>query len=98
MYGKKGELNPNYGRVHTEDELEKMKNAWSYEKSAHLGEDNGMFGKHHSEETRSKMSEKAKLRKGKIIVNNGETTKLVFPNEIPDGFVKGKLNKEEMKQ
>lgn len=95
MYGKKGKLNPNYGRVHSEEELQKMRDKWSYEKSAQFGEKNGMYGKHHSEDTKKKQSEKAKARKGKIFVNNGIIAKLVFPDAIPAGFTKGRLNKTE---
>lgn len=50
-----------------------------------------------SAETKSKMSiahkGKNNWSKGRIIVNNGSINKSVFPDQIPEGFVKGKLIK-----
>ena len=33
------------------------------------------------------------IAKGRIYVNNGKITKMVYPDEIPDGFKKGRLYK-----
>ena len=63
-------------------------------------------GRKHSEESRRKMSKthKANLTdelrikrsmatKGRIWVNNGKINHLVLPDQIPDGFVRGKLRR-----
>lgn len=46
-------------------------------------------------ETKKKISESCKgqqsVNKGRIWVNNGVVNKMVYPNEIPEGFVKGML-------
>lgn len=47
-----------------------------------------MKGKHHSSEAKHKMSE---AHKGRIWVNNGIISKFIYQNEIPDGFIKGRL-------
>lgn len=46
------------------------------------------IGKAHSLEACIKMSDS---RKGKIWVHNGELNKRVYPDQIPEGFVKGRL-------
>jgi len=60
---------------------------------------NGSFyGKHHSEETKSRMSEKAKLRTGEKssgfgsmwITNGTESKKIKKDDMIPDGWRKGR--------
>ena len=52
MFGLKGELNPNFGRKNTEETKQKMsENHWDCS-----GENNPMYGKHHSEETKEKIS------------------------------------------
>ena len=50
MYGKKGKLNPNYGRKKSEEEK-------LFIKERQTGEDNSFYGKHHTEETKQKLSE-----------------------------------------
>lgn len=47
-------------------------------------------GQKMSEETTKRMST---ARKGRICVNNGVINKMVYPNEIPEGFVRGVLRK-----
>lgn len=65
------------------------------------------IGKKHSEETLKRMSQAIKkwhkesgyvfrpfgntVAKGRIWVNNGEETRMVYSDEIPDGFVRGRL-------
>ena len=46
-------------------------------------------GKRLSNETKNKISIS---RKGKIFINNGIIQKLSFPDNIPEGFIKGKLH------
>lgn len=45
-------------------------------------------GKKTCEEVKRKMSE---AMKGRICVNNGEKNKFVFPNQIPEGYIIGKI-------
>jgi hypothetical protein len=54
------------------------------------GENHPMYGRTHSEESKLKISNS---RSGKIIVNNGVIAKLVYPDNIPEGFIKGRLRK-----
>lgn len=58
MYGKIGELNPNYGKKRTVEEKklisEKAKERYKNPKN------NPMYGKHHTEETKQKISDKKK--------------------------------------
>lgn len=60
-----------------------------------IGENNSMYGKHHTEETKKKQSEVKKGEKnpmyGSHWFNNGEINK--FCRECPDGFVKGRIRK-----
>ena len=64
----KGKNNPFYGKSHSEESKQKMresligKTAWN--KGTHLSS-RGMLNKTHSEETKAKLSEIAKLRTGK---------------------------------
>jgi len=60
-----GELNPNYQLGYYEvwvkkygKEIADIKNAEASEKKARIGPDNGMFGKHHTEESIKKMRDK----------------------------------------
>lgn len=56
----------------------------------------GRIGKKLSQETRIKMSQSRRGNtnvRGRVWVNNGVINKSVYPNEIPDGFVRGKLQK-----
>lgn len=70
-------------------------------KNANLGEKNPMYGKAPwnkgkkvilSEESRISLSSKTAQRNiGRIWVNNGIVNKFVTPDQIPDGFEKGRL-------
>lgn len=69
-------------------------------KSMNLGYRGGHppIGSSPSQETRDKISATLKANKnrhyidtkGKVWVNNGETRKLVYPDQIPEGWVRGK--------
>ena len=52
-------------------------------------------GKHLSEETKARMSAAKKGQniwsKGRIWVNNGIINKRVYLNQIPNGFIKGRI-------
>lgn len=64
----------------------------------HDGEKNGMYGKHLSEETKRKQSEKLKsIFKDRKWINNGEIEKWINKNNIEEylsnGYKLGRLNK-----
>jgi hypothetical protein len=80
FYGKVG---PNKGKTHTEETKLKMS-------KSRIGKPSPTKGKTLSKESKQKISES---RNGKIIVNNGIIAKLVYPDNIPEGFVKGRLKK-----
>lgn len=46
------------------------------------------YGKPMSDEQKKKVSE---AKKGKRCYNNGKVAKMFFPNEVPEGFVPGRL-------
>ena len=58
----------------------------TFNKGKYAGENNPMYGKHPSEETKKKMSE---AKKGIHWFNNGKENKFCF--ECPEGFVPGRL-------
>jgi hypothetical protein len=58
------------------------------------GEGNHFYGKTHNEETREVLREKAKeqWRRTKYVwINNGKVSRRVSEDNIPDGFVRGRL-------
>lgn len=58
------------------------------------GKPSWIKGKHLSEETKQKLSDAHKGQcRGMIWVNNGKVCKRVYPNEIPNGYVRGKTKK-----
>lgn len=59
MYGRKGELHPNFGKPMSDEQKEKLRGERPYSQ----GENNYFYGKKHSEETKKKLSELAKGRK-----------------------------------
>ena len=68
--------------------------------SNQFGENNPMFGKtpwnkgKHTctEEQKKILSNKARLRStGRVWVNNGVISKFIYPNEIPEGFIRGRI-------
>jgi group I intron endonuclease len=76
MFGRKGELNPNYGKKHSEEQ--KRKNSES-KKGMFEKEKNPFYGKKHTYENRKKMSEIQKViaRKGS---DNHMSTKVIDCN------------------
>ena len=81
------------GRIFSEEAKKKMSEAKKGNKN--------MLGKHHSEEAKRKMSEshkgKASNVKDSIWVNNGVIAKMVKFDEIPTGFIRGRLKKMNKK-
>jgi hypothetical protein len=66
---------------------------------ANSGKNNPMYGRTHSPKTRIKLGE---ANKGKIWINDGNSNRRIFPNDIiPEGFRKGrtpiKLEQEHLK-
>lgn len=87
------EHHPMYGKHLSKEQKERQR-------VAHLGQPSPMKGKHHSEETRKKLSEKRKVicrldptaqskNKGKHWYNNGVKNKLAF--ECPKGYTEGRI-------
>ena len=60
-------------------------------------ENNPFYGKHHTQEARSKISE---AQSGRIYVNNGIHNKRIKPDELEDylscGYAKGRLIKKKV--
>jgi hypothetical protein len=91
-----GKNNPMYGRTHSLESIAKNRAANSI---ANSGKNNPMYGKTHSPKTRIKLGE---ANKGKIWINDGNSNRRIFPNDIiPEGFRKGrtptKLEQEHLK-
>ena len=94
------------GKHHSEESKQKMSEAakgriFSEETKQKISEakkgNKNMLGKHHSEESKQKMSEAHKGNtsnvKDRIWVNNGVISKMVKCEEIPTGFIRGRLKK-----
>ena len=88
-----GEKNPMWGRKHSEETRRKMSEAQSGEK--HNG-----YGKHLKKETRDKISKSRIKYVGEkhplygttfTWINNGKENKRFHGNEIPNGWIKGKI-------
>jgi hypothetical protein len=105
MYGKTGENHPFYGKTHSEETKRKISKyrigkTFSEEHKQKIslaltGENHPFYGKTRSEETKQKMSIAAKNRNGgKIWINNRIIQTRVYPDNIPEGFVKGKLKRK----
>ena len=68
------------------------KSPWMTSIASHPGESNGMYGKHHTEESRMKISRANKGKStnlGKHFYNDGLRETFAF--ECPSGFTKGRL-------
>lgn len=82
MYGLKGVDHPAFGLKRTTEQIEKIRNA-------HLG-------KPKSKEHKEKLSEIAKNRKGCKYYNNGlKNIRIKEDDNIPNGFVKGRISIKE---
>lgn len=64
MYGRSGELAPNYGKQWSEESRAKLS-------ASNSGENHHMYGKHHSEETKKKMSKARKDKRPVICITTG---------------------------
>ena len=55
-----------------------------------------MFGKHHTEETKQKIRNSSKgLNKDRIWINNGVENRFIhFDEDIPEGFIRGRLKRK----
>ena len=87
----KGENNPLFGKLVSEETKRKMSEALK-------GENNAMFGKHHSEETKRKMSEAKSGENHPLYgtkfkwINDGiQNRRCPLDEDIPEGFVLGRL-------
>ena len=73
------------GATHTPESIEKMRISSTGYKA--------------SDETKAKMSLAHKgntVAKGRIHINNGEINKMVYPNQIPEGFNKGRIYRRKV--
>ena len=78
-----GTNNSMYGKTHSTDTRKTISEKI---KGKYIGENNPMYGK-----KRTELSERNKLNKGKSWYNNGIKSKQLFENEIPTGWVKGRI-------
>jgi group I intron endonuclease len=85
-----GEQNPMFGKKHSDETLEKMKQA---KQGKYDGSKNPMAGKNHSDEAKAKVS--AAIKGSMWITNGDETRKIRDGDPIPEGFVKGRKLKTE---
>ena len=85
MFGKYGELNPNYGSQHSEETKKKISET-RIEKGVAKGENNPMYGKKHSEESRRKMSDSLKGRE------MSEETRLKISYTLKEQYTNGQRN------
>ena len=85
----KEKMRQGVGRLHTPEVYAKRSKTMT-------GEGNHFYGKTHTEENKEVISQRAKEQWEKtkyIWVNNGESNRRVDPNNIPEGFVKGRYHK-----
>ena len=83
---------------------EKKKNGWTKDVKKSFSEKKKKYIEENIEEWKIRQKNVCNTKKakenmkngklGKIVVNNGKIAKYVFPNEIPDGFVKGRLKRD----
>lgn len=85
----KGEKNPFYGKHLSDESKKKMKSKLKGRKVWNKGL---KMTKETIEKLRNSHLGKNSPNKGRIYVNNGSVNKIVFSDQIPLGFVKGKLN------
>jgi len=87
----KGKNNAMYGHSVTEFMTAEREKQWrqSLANRNLSGENNGMYGKHHTAEARKKVSE---ANKGNHWYNNGIVE--IYAKSCPNGYVKGRLTKK----
>lgn len=56
-------------------------------------EDNPFKGQTHTQETRQHLSKK---KKGRVWVTNGTDDKMVFPDDIPAGYKRGRVTQNKI--
>lgn len=102
-----GKKHPMFGKTHSKETKLKMSLVKIGENNPMHGKTSPMYGKNHSEDTKQKISksligkthsEESKQKMSNIIknliwVNNGIINKRVPSDNIPEGFVKGRLKK-----
>lgn len=79
--GVRGEKNPMYGKTHSEESIQIMRDA----ASLRVGEKNSMYGKNQSPEAKQKISES---KQGKNWYTDGVDSR--FCKECPEGWRKGR--------
>ena len=57
-----GVNNPNYGRIASQETRDNLKARWKENRNQRVGENHSMYGKHHTDETKTKISETLKER------------------------------------
>lgn len=92
-----------YFKENKKELSEKKKNGWTKDVRKNFSEKKKKYIEENIEEWKIRQKNACNTKKakenmkngklGKIVVNNGKIAKYVFPNEIPDGFVKGRLKK-----
>lgn len=95
-----------YFKENKKELSEKKKNGWTKDVRKSFSEKKKKYIEENIEEWKIRQKNVCNTQKakenmkngklGKIIVNNGIIAKYVFPNEIPDGFVKGRLVKDKI--
>ena len=83
MYGRSGELSPQYGRKRTAESKEKMR-------LSHLGKRGGKLGMTMSKKVRDTISEIVRGRKWFHDPVTGNTT-FCFPDLVPPGYLPGRM-------
>jgi len=98
MFGKRGNLSPNYGKSHSEETKRKISEAtkgresvWKDKKRPEhselmAGEGNPFYGKNHSDEARAKISSKAKER---VMSRGGQKINIDIAREIRARYNEG---------
>lgn len=66
---------------------------WREKKRKHMLEHNHFKGQTHPQETRDTLSKK---KKGRIWVTNGKTDMMVFPDDVPDGYKRGRVRQNKI--
>ena len=93
-FRKTGENHPFYGRIHSKETKQKMRESLSGQNNPMFGQTNPRLGKSHSKITKKKMSEALTGENSPVIKNkwysNGEKSCRI-KGEPPPGFIPGRL-------